>query len=426
MTNVREAALNTIIKCSGGDKYSNIELDNAIKKYNLTGVDRAFFTTLVYGTIEKKITIDYIINKYSNIPFGELDLFVQNILRLSVYQILYLDRTPDSAAVNEAVNSAKLRCSPGAASFINAVLRSVVRNKEAIPKPKYSEGAGLYYSIKYSLPVWLCEMWIENFGEEEAEKLFIGVNRSAKISLFTNTLRISRNDLIVMLEEKNIKSRAAKTENGIILEENVPIHKIPIDEGFCHVQDISSQLCIESLGIKTGDTIIDTCACPGGKSFSAAILMRNTGRIISLDLHENKLSLIKNTSKKLGINIIETEAQDGRNINMQYKNIADYVICDVPCSGLGTISKKPDLRFKNPDDIKRLPEVQYQILSNASQYIKNNGILMYSTCTINKIENEDVVTKFLLENENFSLLEMKNIYPDENHDGFFWAKIKAV
>ncbi|MHB1153284.1 MAG: 16S rRNA (cytosine(967)-C(5))-methyltransferase RsmB [Eubacteriales bacterium] len=428
--NVREAALNSLIRCEKDGRYSNIELDASIKKYNLTGVDRSFFTALVYGVIERKITLDYIITQYSRLPLDTLDIFILNIIRLGVYQILYMTRVPDSAACNESVEQAKQRSNSGAVSFVNAVLRETVRNKNILSYPMREDGLTRYLSVKHSLPEWLCDMWREMYGDVQTEKIAEAVNRRPFITLRVNTMKTTRDDLLIYLNKKGIESAAACTANGITLKKDIPIYELPISEGLCYVQDTSSQLCAEALEPAPGETVIDTCACPGGKSFACALLMMNKGNIYSLDLHKNKLSLIEEGATKLGITIINTAVQDGTKTNEIYFNKADRVLCDVPCSGLGVIARKPDLRYKTPEDLKNLPEVQFNILNTASAYVKPGGILVYSTCTLNINENEQVTERFLLEKDNFIYdgFGLRTLFPDKTNDsdGFFIARFKRI
>jgi len=418
--NVREAALNSLLRCEKDGKYSNLELDSAIKKYNLTGVDRSFFTTLVYGVIEKRIALDYIISVFSSRPVDSLNPFIVGILRLGAYQILYLDRTPDSAAVNEAVESAKKRANVGAASYVNAVLRKISANSSKPPMPDKKDGM-LYWSIKYSLPEWLCAMWFEYYGEERAIDIMEGVNRRAKTSLFINTLKSNREELLAKFS--GIAEASADSDFGIIMKKDIPINDLPIADGLCFVQDISSQLCVKELSPCPGDFLIDTCCCPGGKSFAAAVMMKNQGKILSLDLHENKLSLVRHGAENLGIDIIETIAHDSSSAIEEFIGKADRVICDVPCSGLGVIAKKPDLRYKSQSDIERLPELQYRILSASASYVKNGGTLLYSTCTLNKKENENVISRFLDEHLNYRLETEKTVFPASDRDGFYFARM---
>ena len=431
--NVREAAFLSLLRCSADGKYSNLEVDSAIKKYGFAGNDRAFFTALVYGTIEKRITIDYILGKFLSKPIEKIEDRLLEILRLGVYQIIFLDKIPDSAACNESVELAKFHTHKGTSGFVNGVLRNVSRGKNSIEYPE--KGTDEYYSVKYSCPIWLCSMWREMYGDEKCEEILEGTNINPHITLRVNTLKISREELAQRLAERGISAAyTSLSPNGLILEEFVPISDITeIGEGLCFVQDETSQLCSSSLGAKAGEFIVDTCACPGGKSFGVAMDMKNKGEILSLDLHETKLSLIDRGAERLSIGIISTGVQNGTKKREELTNKADRVLCDVPCSGLGVIAKKPDLRHKAPHDIERLPDIQYSILENGSLYVKKGGYLLYSTCTLNKRENEEVVNRFLSEHKNFSLTNegmpfnesMVTFFPNEHQtDGFFMAKFK--
>ncbi len=435
--NVREAALLSLIKCADGDKFSNLELDSAIKKHGFSSSDKAFFTTLVYGVIEKRISLDYVIGHYSSKPCEKIEPKLLHILRLGAYQIIYLDRTPDSAAVNESVELAKKHTHKGTSGFVNGILRNISRNKNSLPLPDRKADLFGYLSIKYSCPVWLCEKWYQDYGEEKAEKLLFSINVNPTITLRVNTLKITRDELISELEKKGVKAEKTKlSQNGIRLTENVAISELDeLKNGLCYVQDEASQLCVAALGAKDGETVIDTCSCPGGKSFGIGMDMNNRGRLISLDLHESKLSLVKSGAERLGISILEASVHNGTLPKEEFIGKADRVLTDAPCSGLGVIAKKPDLRYKSYEDISRLPDIQYKILCSSSKYVKSSGILVYSTCTLNKDENEGVVNRFLNENSEFSLCSdgmpsgeaTITLFPDEHGtDGFFIAKLKKI
>lgn len=428
--NVREAAFMSLEKCTPGGKYSNLEVDSSIKKYGFTGNDRAFFTALVYGTVEKRITLDYVISQFSSKPIEKLEPKVLDILRLGAYQILFLDRVPDSAACNESVELAKFYTHKGTSGFVNGVLRSISRGKNAIEYPP--KDTLEYLSVKYACPIWLCEMWERDYGREKCERILTGINCNPRITLRTNTLRTDRESLKKRLAADGIESAETKlSTNGLILDEFTPIGEVTaLAEGLCFVQDEASQICTEAVGARPGDTVIDTCSCPGGKSFGIAMSMKNKGSIISFDLHESKLSLVKRGAEKLGIDIISVSVQNGTRPREEFIGKADRVLCDVPCSGLGVIAKKPDLRHKSAKDIENLPEIQYSILDAASRYVKTGGRLIYSTCTLNKRENEENRVRFLKEHSEFSetVQDMPfgrseiTLFPDEQGtDGFYIA-----
>lgn len=433
--NVREAAFLSLGKCTPGGKYSNLEVDSAIKKYGFTGSDRAFFTALVYGTIEKRITLDYVISRFSSKPPEKLEPKVLDILRLGAYQILFLDRVPDSAACNESVELAKYHTHKGTSGFVNGVLRSISRGKNAIEYPE--KGNAGYLSVKYACPEWLCTMWERDYGYEKCESILSGLNRNPRITLRVNTLKTDRESLKKRLSDDGIGcTGTVLSENGLVLDEYTPIGDVTaLADGLCFVQDEASQLCTAAVDAHPGDTVIDACCCPGGKSFGIAMSMGNKGRIFSLDLHESKLSLIEKGAERLGIGIISVAVQNGAKIREEFIGKADRVLCDVPCSGLGVIAKKPDLRHKSPEELERLPEIQYAILDTASRYVKPGGKLIYSTCTVNKRENEENRERFLREHPEYSGCAEAmpfgksevTLFPDEHGtDGFYIAAFRKT
>lgn len=433
MATVREAALQSLIRCEKSGKYSNLEVDAAIKKYGFSGSDRALFTALVYGTIEKRITIDYMLAAFVDRPLEKLEPTVLMILRLGVYQILFLDRIPDRAACNESVELAKFHTHRGTSGFVNGVLRNLIRQKDKLPWP--SKDSEHYLSVTYACPPWLCEHFALQYGAEKAEAILAALNVNPRITLRVNTLKTTREALRETLLSLGVMCEETKlSPYGLILDEYTPITTLsPLTEGLCFVQDEASQLCAMALGAKAGDRVIDTCSCPGGKSFGIAMAMANEGRLLSLDLHESKLSLVENGAARLGIGILSTAVQNGTQSREDLKETADHVLCDVPCSGLGVIAKKPDLRHKAPDDIARLPDIQYRILVNGASYVRKGGTLLYSTCTLNREENEAVVDRFLQEHPTFTPCsddmpfgrERMTFFPDEyGTDGFFIAKFR--
>jgi len=428
---VREAAYLSLLRCESGGKYSNLEVDSAIKKYGFGGHDRALFTALVYGVIEKQITLDYLLAKLCAKPWDKVESKVKHLLRLGAYQILFLDRIPDSAACNETVELAKVHTHKGTSGFINGILRSLSRTKNNLPYPE--KGSDEYLSVRYACPAWLCCFWREQYGEERCEALLDAVNRNPRITLRVNTLKTDRETLMASLRALGIDCEPTSlSPHGILLSEYTPVADVtPLAEGLCFVQDEASQLCAMALGAKAGDRVLDTCSCPGGKSFGIALAMQNEGSLISMDLHESKLSLVEKGAARLGITCLTTAVQNGTKPREDLKESFDRVLCDVPCSGLGVIAKKPDLRHKSPDDIARLPAIQYAILENGASYVKKGGALLYSTCTLNKEENEEVAQRFLAEHPEFEASAegmpfgktAVTLFPDEHStDGFFMAR----
>lgn len=430
----REAAFLSLQKYRGSGKYSNIELSGSIERLGLTGAEKALYTALFYGVIEREITLDYIIFRLSDRRAADIDRDVKTILELGLYQLLYMDKIPESAAVNESVKLARrFYARKNSEAFINALLRSFIRERKNITLPKKEDDYIKYLSVRYSLPEWICSLWCEAYGEERAEKAAAGTLCRPTMTLRTNTLKISRDALIEKLARAGIEaSPCASAEQGIRLSSHVPMDRLAEFEGLYFVQDEASQLAVSVLGAKPGETVLDMCACPGGKSFGTAMRMENKGRVLSFDLHKNKLSLITRSAAMLGIDIITTGEN---NASVYNENIpqADRVLCDVPCSGLGVIAKKPDIKYKNREDILRLPELQKKILSASAGYVKKGGTLVYSTCTLNPAENRDIISAFLSENAGFALCPFTadgdgtlELFPCAETDGFFIAKMKKV
>lgn len=428
----RRLAFHSLLKCHKDKKYSNIELDSVIKRNRLDSRERAFLTALIYGVIEKRITLDYIIEKLSSRPVDKIVPTVMTALEMGIYQILYFDRVPDSAACNESVEMAKKLAGNGAASFVNAILREVVRRKDSIEK-LYDDLEGLrLLSIKYSLPEWMIEQFEKSYGAEKASEIIKGLNGKSYMTLRANTLCISRDELCEKLNVDGIKAQLCqKTDSAVNLLSTASAERLKTYEGLYIVQDTASQLAVQTLGVQPGETVIDCCACPGGKSIACALDMQNCGRVISLDLHKNKLSLITKSADALGINIISTLAHDGTQPLEEYIGKADKVVCDVPCSGLGVIHKKPDIRHKSPKDIQRLPVTQKNILNAASKYLKVGGRLLYSTCTLNRAENDDITDAFLSENSDFCRVTKTTLFPTlkdgiVENDGFFIDVLERI
>ena len=425
MSDPRKIAYDVLVKCSSAEQYSNIALDTAIKRSDLTTLDRGLLTTLVYGVIERQITLDAIIDELCQRGSADISPDVRTLLRLGLYQLAYLDRVPDHAAVNETVNMAGKR----SRGFVNAILRAFIRSGKEIPVPQKEEDPIRYLSVKYSFCESLCECFVAAFGLSRTEELFAAFGEHPDLTLRTNTLRITREELLAKMEEQGIRALPTKESDvGIRVCDKSPVAELyGFSEGLFFVQDEASQLCVKALDAKAGMRVLDACACPGSKSFGAAIDMQNKGEVISCDLHKNKLSLVESGAARLGISILQTEERDARNTNEAWLGTFDRVLCDVPCSGFGVFAKKPELRYKNPEASAALPDIQLAILKSASQYAKVGGKLVYSTCTLLPAENEENVARFLSENNSFELKEQRTLYPDaDGTDGFFYAVLERV
>jgi 16S rRNA (cytosine967-C5)-methyltransferase len=429
--NIRRIALDLLSGCAAG-RYSNLALDAAIKKHSLIPADRGLLTLLVMGVIEKQITLDYYIDKLSALPPGKIEPEIRTILRLGLYQLIFTDRIPDHAAVSETVSLAPRRAS----GFVNALLRRFLRERDNIALPPRDGNFPEYLSVKYSFPAGLCKRFVGIFGPGRTESLLSAFDKTPGLTLRVNTLRTTREGLLAKFAESGIT--AAPTDlspDGVCLDTAPPALLPGFEEGLFFVQDEASQLSVRALGAHPGMTVIDACAAPGSKSFGIALAMQNTGRVLSFDLHESRLPLIDSGADKLGIEIIETTPGDASLPDPALFVSADRVLCDVPCSGYGVMAKKPEIRYKNPADVAGLPEVQYAILDNCSKYLKPGGLLVYSTCTILPVENEEVVGRFLAGYPDFHLSPftagalssdgMITLYPDTHHtDGFFIACMK--
>lgn len=417
-------ALDSLIAAERDGRYANLEINSAIVRSELTPADKGLYTRLVYGVIEKKLTLDYIIGKFSRIPAEELDPDLLNALRLGLYQLLWLDRVPDHAAVSETVSLVQ----KSKTGYVNAVLRSFLRAGKTYELPD-PDDFYRYCQVKYSVPAETVRFFEENCGipREETEEFLTAMNREPHVALRVNRLKMTAEDAA----EKCGGTISSMAPDVVLTESLDDSAKEGLEDGSWFVQDEASRTVSAALDAQPGDTVIDTCACPGGKSFSMAIDMRNEGTVYSFDLHKNKLSLIQKGAQTLGIDIIRTAERDARKPDETLLGKADRVLCDAPCSGLGVIAKKPDIRYKNLEDVKRLPEIQYGILCGAASYVKPGGVLVYSTCTVNRAENEEIVEKFLREHEDFALIPdrylpggMRTFLPHRDGcDGFFGAKM---
>lgn len=432
MDNPRELALKSLVKTDTGGAFSNIEINTALERANLSYEDRGLYTALYLGVLEKRITLDYIIAKYSKIPLGKIDLEALNALRLGIYQIMFMDKIPDYSATDESVSLVAKK----SRGFVNAILRSFLRDGKKIdlPKEKWER-----VSIEYSYPLDIINIFISSYGENVAYDLITRSKSEKGLSLRVNTLKAEIESVLNTLRADDDNATLSKYTDDVI-KTSLPISCVKqlIDDGVVFVQDEASRLCSIAVGAKENDTVLDACACPGGKSFSMAIDMKNKGRLISCDLHKSKLSLIEKGAKRLGIDIIEVYAQNGKEKRDDFEGGFDKVLCDVPCSGLGIIFKKPDIKYKPIESINNLPRVQYEILENCKNYVKVGGELIYSTCTLNKEENEVNVTKFLKANSDFEPVDfyfdgiksrdgMCTLMPHINNtDGFFIAKMKRI
>lgn len=401
--NEREVALNLISDILNEGAYNNIILRRFFNRNKtLSTVERSFITEVVNGTLRNLIHIDYIIDFFSKTKTKKMKPVVLNILRISVYQIVFMDRVPASAVVNEAVKIMKKRGIGGLSGFVNGVLRGIIRGLENVEYPK--EPIELL-AVKYSYPKWIIKYWLEEIDIEEIEKICIENNKAPRICAYINTLRIDKKSLKKIFAEDNITFSDGKlAENAFYFSKTSDIAQLKaFKNGFFHIIDESAALCALVANPKAGQTLIDVCAAPGGKSFTCAYIMKNKGKIYARDIYEHKIDLINDGAKRLGIDIIESQLKPAEIKYEQDVEKADVVMVDAPCSGLGLLRKKPDIKYdKTMEDVESLAKLQRDILSVAQSYVKKGGVLLYSTCTISKKENIENV-RWFCENFDFKL-----------------------
>lgn len=420
----RFLAYKILLKIERDKAYSNIAVDAELKSNDV--VSAPFVCQLVYGVIERKITLDYILSKFLTQPLKKLNPQVLTVLRMGVYQIKFMDKVPDSAAVNESVKLVKKVKCAFASGLVNSVLRKVSINDIQYPE---TDNIAYDLSIKYSCPQKLVEHYINDYGFEDTKEFLKDSLGNAPIILRVNTLKTTADDLVDLLLSENINViKCDDIEDALILTDGGAVFKTKAyKDGLFHVQDKASQICISKLNPQPNEIIFDMCASPGGKTFTIAEMMKNKGEIYSFDLYEHRVKLISDGARRLGINIVNSKVGDASKFNDELPK-ADRILCDVPCSGLGVIRRKPEIRYKDLEFVDNLCELQYNILNCSAKYLRQNGILIYSTCSLNKKENEDVCDKFLAQNDDFQKVDdYITLWPHKNGtDGFFIAKFKKV
>ena len=381
MANPRSAALNVLLKIEQEQAYSNLALSNAIRENRLSGVDSAFVSALVYGVLERQITLDYIIRQYSKIPLRKIETKTKLILRMGVYQLLFMDKVPDSAAVNESVNLAKKHKLKKSSGFINGILRSITRAEVKYSLPDENKDKIYFYSIKYSAPQDLVRLWINSYGELNAVAILESLSGRPPICARVNTTKTDAGSLIALLEKEGVKAeKIAFLPDALYLSNTGAIENLrAFRDGLFHIQDASSQLCVSFLDPKPRELMLDVCAAPGGKSFTAAELMSG--------------------ARRLGLSSVRASVRDAA-VGMPLP-VADRILCDVPCSGLGILSRKPEIRCKDGLLTADLPQLQYKILERSAEYLASGGRLVYSTCTLNPRENNEIAARFLSEHPDF-------------------------
>ncbi|MBQ2675850.1 MAG: 16S rRNA (cytosine(967)-C(5))-methyltransferase RsmB [Clostridia bacterium] len=404
MANPRKTAVRALIKLEKDGGYSNIVIDTAIKNSQLDARDSGFATALFYGVLERKITLDYIISKYSSVDMDKMSLLVKQTLRSAIYQIKYMDKVPDSAAVNEAVKIIKSLKEEKAAGFVNAVLRSFLRNGKKIDYPNDEIQRMV---IEYSCPRWIVEGFIKDYGVDNCKGILKGFLKSTLLSLRVNTTKITTQQLLSKFIESGIDARVSDIcEDAILLSNAGNVQNLfGYDEGYFHVQDVASQLACKVLNAQPGDRVADMCSAPGGKSFTIAQYMQNKGELFAFDIYDHKVGLIKSGAERLSLDCICAKINDAGKYDSELGEF-DKILCDLPCSGLGILGKKPEIRYKNVAFLDSLQDLQYDLLCTSAKYLKPQGTLVYSTCSLRNEENRKVAERFLQNHKDFEAVSI--------------------
>lgn len=442
----RDLVLSMLMEIEKGNEFSHILIRQVLDKHNyLEANQKGFIKRLTEGTLERRLEMDYIIDQFSNVKTGKMKPLIRNLLRMSVYQIFYMEQIPQSAICNEAVKLATLHKFSSLKGFVNGILRNIIRRKEEVIYPNREEDFLTYVEVKYSMPKWITEQFLQQYSKEKVEKICEGLLKKRLI-----TIRFSEN-----LEEEEREGLKKQWEKrGVIWKEHpyLPyacfierVEGITSLEGFAKgcfvVQDISSMLAIEVAGIEEDMTVLDLCAAPGGKTTHAAIKLKNTGKVLAGDLSEYKVRMVEESTLRQKLENVEIKVWDATVFDKTLEEKADVIICDVPCSGLGVITKKTDLKYRlQKQDMESLIPLQRSILQNAVRYLKKGGIMIYSTCTIHEKENESQV-RWMVKELGMKIVDIKQSLPlslqeevgemglqllpgIHESDGFFFAKLK--
>lgn len=442
--NTREIALIILKQINYDGKYSNFALKNELKRYSLPKRDTAFITQLVYGTLERQITLDWVLGNFTKIK--KKNPWLINILRMGCYQILYLDRVPDSAACNEAVELTKKYVTKSLSGYVNGVLRNISRNVDNIKKPSIEKDPITYFMVEYSCPRWLCNMWYKQYGLDHMHFILDSVALKDITTLRVNSIKTDKTELIYNLDKLGING----IEEGLYMHGALRIRNIGNIEGNlqyirgnCAIQSESSMLSVTAMDVMPGEHVLDACSAPGGKACYMAQIMNNVGIVDAWDIHPHRVALIEKNAKRLGTSIVRAREKDATVPSDTYRKLYDKVLLDVPCSGLGMMHKKPDIKLRITEKgIQKIIDIQRDILNTCANYVKPDGILIYSTCTINRDENENIIYEFLDTRTDFELDEISSFMPEalkknvksrgmiqilpgrDDIDGFFIARLR--
>ena len=438
----REIALKVLYRIDKEGAYSNIALDEELKKNrnNLNEKDIGLISEIVYGTTTWKLTLDEIIKKYSNIKLKKISTWILNILRIGIYQIIFLDKIPKSAAVNESVNLAKRYGHKSSSNFVNAILRKV--EKKDFDEFFEIEDDIERISKTTSMPTWIIEELLKENSIDKVSEICQNSNKRPKVCIRVNKLNTTKEEVKKKLEGKGINARYGLINDFLILNKTKNIENMEeFKKGDFTIQDEAAGLIPLILNPKEGEKILDACSSPGGKTTYMAEIMNNKGNIEAWDIHEHRVKLVQETSKRLGINIINAKVNDATIYKEEYKEYFDKILLDVPCLGMGVLKRKPDIKWqRKKQDIEEITKIQMKILETCSNYLKSGGELVYSTCSIFDEENRQIIEKFIEKNKEFEIVKIKEIeqeffnkyiinskyisvYQNEKTDGFFICKI---
>lgn len=436
----REAALLTLVAMERQKAWSNGHLKKIMEEKKLDRRDAALATRLCFGVLQNKLLLDHYIQQYSSMKLPKMESRVRNNLRLGLYQMLFLTKIPVNAAVSEAVELSKKHCkNPKAGGMVNGILRNLARHLDDLPPLDRTDKIA-YLSLLYSHPQWLVELLLQRLSEQEAEALLRWDNGEPPVTVQMNTAHYDKAEILAALEEDGVLVQQHPWLPGcLILSGTGDLAKRrAYVEGMLYAQDPAARLAVLACELQPGERVLDACAAPGGKSFAAAVAMNDIGEILSCDLHPHKKALIEAGAKRLHLSSISVEVADGKTQNPAWISAFDTVIADVPCSGLGVMRKKPEIRYKDPTEFDGLPTVQLAILNNVADYVRAGGVLLYSTCTLRQEENEEVVGQFLEQHPEFSFESFTlpgpcgqietgycTLWPQRlETDGFFVARLR--
>ncbi len=420
MANARKTAVKALLKVRES-AYSNITLNKVLNEDQLSGTDRALATALFYGVLDRTITLDYVLSQHIKSPLKKVSAIALENLRVALFQIMYMDSIPDSAAVNEAVNIIKSSKLKHLSGFVNGVLRNILRNNITLPDGNDIRSL----SIKYSCPIWIVESFINDYGNDNTIALLQSSLQAPPVTVRVNTLKTTADELFTKLGNEGISAKQIDFDGALEIIGGINVSNCnAYKNGLFHIQDLASQTAVKILNPTQDETVLDICSAPGGKSFTMAQCMNNKGSITACDLYESRVDLIKIGAKRLGIYNISALQNDATQLNGNFKQF-DAILCDVPCSGLGVIRRKPEIKYKNIDEYSDITLIQGEILETTSTYLKPGGRLLYSTCTLRQCENEAVINGFLDKHSDYKVKYQHTFMPHKDGtDGFYCALLQ--